>query len=62
MSQSPFYTAREVGRRFRVDPKTVHRWIRAGKFKNAIKTPGGGSWLINREEVDRLWAEMMESP
>jgi len=33
-------TPGEVARMFRVDPKTVTRWARAGKIF-AIKTPGG---------------------
>lgn len=33
-------TPAEVARRFRVDPKTVTRWARAGRL-TSIRTPGG---------------------
>ncbi len=38
----PFMTPGEVARLFRVDPKTVTRWAKAGKL-NSIRTPGGHS-------------------
>jgi predicted site-specific integrase-resolvase len=31
----------EIAREFGVDPKTVTRWIDAGKMPECIKTPGG---------------------
>lgn len=40
----------EVAALFRVDPKTVSRWVAKGKFKTVMKTPGG-HWRISREEV-----------
>lgn len=33
-------TPAEVGAIFRVDPKTVTRWAKAGKL-NSVRTPGG---------------------
>lgn len=33
-------TSKEVGETFRVDPKTVTRWVKAGRL-TAIRTPGG---------------------
>jgi len=33
-------TPAEVGALFRVDPKTVTRWARAGKL-TSVRTPGG---------------------
>ncbi len=33
-------TGAEVARLFRVDPKTVHRWVKAGKLA-CLRTPGG---------------------
>jgi excisionase family DNA binding protein len=35
------YTATEVARLFRVDPKTVCRWANAGRL-SYLRTPGGG--------------------
>ena len=35
-----FMTPGEVAALFRVDPKTVRRWVLAGKLK-AVRTPGG---------------------
>ena len=36
----PLLTPAEVARMFRVDPKTVNRWAKAGKL-NSIRTLGG---------------------
>lgn len=36
----PMLTPTEVAELFRVDPKTVTRWGKAGKLRS-IKTPGG---------------------
>lgn len=36
----PVLTPGEVARMFRVDPKTVTRWAKAGRIPS-IKTPGG---------------------
>jgi excisionase family DNA binding protein len=36
----PLLTPAEVASMFRVDPKTVARWAKAGKLR-AIRTPGG---------------------
>lgn len=36
----PLLTPAEVARLFRVDPKTVTRWCKAGRIAG-IKTPGG---------------------
>ena len=40
MSQETLLTPSEVATLFRVDPKTVTRWAKAGKL-TAIKTLGG---------------------
>lgn len=37
---SPLLTPAEVAARFRVDPKTVTRWAKAGKL-TAVRTLGG---------------------
>ena len=34
------FTPAEVARMFRVDPKTVTRWAKAGKI-SSVRTPGG---------------------
>lgn len=40
MTGERLLTPREVARMFRVDPKTVNRWVAANKF-SSIRTPGG---------------------
>ena len=54
--EEPLYTSQEVGRMFRVDPKTVNRWIKVGKISPAgiIRTPGNHI-RIKESEVRRLW-------
>ena len=42
-------TAAEVAAYFRVDPKTVHRWLIRGWVAGS-KTPGG-DWRISRAEL-----------
>jgi excisionase family DNA binding protein len=49
------YTPAEVARRFRVDPKTVTRWAKAGLLP-AIMTPGGHR-RYRASVVDALAAE-----
>ena len=45
-------TPAEVARKFRVDPKTVGRWVKQGKLKRA-QTPGGHG-RFSRAEVEAL--------
>lgn len=52
MTTSELLTIDEVAESFRVSPKTVSAWIRAGKLK-AYKF--SGSVRIPREELDRLF-------
>lgn len=40
LNDDPLLTSGEVAEMFRVDPKTVTRWVLAGRV-SAIKTPGG---------------------
>lgn len=40
LTPEPMLTPAEVARLFRVDPKTVTRWAKAGKIE-FITTPGG---------------------
>lgn len=44
----PLLTPAEVAAMFRVDPKTVTRWARAGKL-TSIRTPGGHRRYRERE-------------
>lgn len=41
-------TPAEVGRMFRVDPKTVGRWAAAGRL-HSIRTPGGQRRFLGTE-------------
>lgn len=54
----PFYTAAEVARLFRLDESTLYRHLRAGRF------PGlkiGGRYVVPREVVDRLIADILHT-
>lgn len=46
-----FYTVKEVAAIFKVDERTVRRWIADGKVKRAYNI---GAVRIPKEEVDRL--------
>jgi excisionase family DNA binding protein len=39
--EDPLMTPSEVAATFRVDPKTVIRWAKAGKLGEPVWTPGG---------------------
>jgi predicted DNA-binding transcriptional regulator AlpA len=60
----PLLTAAEVGAIMRVDPKTVTRWIAAGRFPDpehgrypgVVRLPGGRELRI-RESVVREWLD-----
>jgi len=49
-------TPAEVAQLFRVDPKTVSRWAKAGKL-TSVRTLGGHR-RYDADEVDRLYAEL----
>jgi len=53
--QETLLTPAEVAALFRVDPKTVTRWAKAGKL-TAIRTLGGHR-RYRRSEVERLLKE-----
>ncbi len=50
-ADSPFLTTREAAKRCRATPRTIQRWVAAGRL-----TPDGahpsGSWLFRRETLD----------
>jgi excisionase family DNA binding protein len=46
-------TPAEIARMFRVNPKTVSRWERAGRI-TAVKTPGGHR-RFRAQDVQDLW-------
>lgn len=46
----------ELAAMFRVDVKTVSRWLNAGKVPGAIRTPGG-QWRILRAAVEKFLRE-----
>lgn len=48
------YTPGEVAGMFRVDPKTVVRWIKAGKFRNAYERTGGGHHRIYGHGIQKM--------
>ena len=51
-------TPAEVAQMFRVNPKTVTRWARAGKL-NAIRTLGGHR-RFRASEIERALREMQQ--
>ncbi len=53
------YTPAEVGALFRVDPKTVGRWAKAGKLTR-IKTLGGHNRYL-ADEVDDLLEDKLRT-
>ena len=53
--QSNLLTPGEVAKLFRVDPKTVTRWAKAGKLPS-IKTPGGHK-RFKRSIIEKLLEE-----
>lgn len=55
----PLLTPAEVAQMFRVNPKTVTRWARAGKL-NAIRTLGGHR-RFRTSEVEAVLAEMSQA-
>lgn len=54
-----FLTPTEVSELFRVDPKTVTRWAKAGRI-NSIKTLGGHR-RFSKEAVRDAWEKQIES-
>lgn len=57
---SNLMTPSEVAGMFRVDPKTVSRWAKAGRI-SCIRTPGGHRRFL-RSEVQALLKKPSEKP
>lgn len=55
MAEDELLTPSEVARRFKVDPKTVTRWAKAGKL-TSIRTLGGHR-RFREKEVQELLRE-----
>jgi len=50
-----FYSTSHAAKIFNVEDRTIRRWIKEGKFPNAIKTgEGTAPWLIPAEDVAEL--------
>lgn len=52
--QHELMTPDEVAKLFRVDPKTVTRWAKAGKIRAALRTPGGHRRFRRTDVMDLL--------
>lgn len=55
------YTLAEVAAMFGITRSNLNDWILRGKFQTATKGPGY-KWLIAKEEVDRIWQQIQNSP
>ena len=60
MAEHELLTPAEVAVMFRVDPKTVTRWARAGRL-SAIRTIGGHR-RFRASEVERFLEDVQERP
>ncbi len=58
-SNEQLYTPSEVAAKFRVNPKTVTRWARAGKI-GYIRTLGGHR-RFRKSEVDRFLGQLTDT-
>jgi excisionase family DNA binding protein len=58
MAEKELLTPGEVAMMFRVDPKTVTRWARAGRI-SAVRTVGGHC-RFRSSEIDRLLEERQD--
>jgi excisionase family DNA binding protein len=60
MAQNELLTPAEVAAMFRVNPKTVTRWARAGKI-SAVRTLGGHR-RFRADEIRRFLEEVQDLP
>jgi excisionase family DNA binding protein len=58
MAENELLTPAEVAAMFRVNPKTVTRWARAGRI-SAVRTLGGHR-RFRTEEIRRFLAEVQD--
>jgi excisionase family DNA binding protein len=58
MAENELLTPAEVAAMFRVNPKTVTRWARAGKI-SAVRTLGGHR-RFRADEIRRFLAEVQD--
>ncbi len=60
-TESEWYTPKDVGKLFGLDPKTIIRWDITGKLKahkvTVIRTLGGHR-RYSKEDIDRLYQEL----
>ena len=55
------FTVEEVAARFRVRPRTVYRWLRAGRMES-IRTPGGQYRIPGQAVFRELESRVIEDP
>lgn len=56
--KNPLAPTAEAAKILRVDVRTVHRLVRAGRMTPAAKTPGlRGAYLFTVDEIERVAAE-----
>ena len=55
MSKVVLLTTREVAERFRVHPGTVRRWVKEGRIKPALVTPGR-QVRFSKQDIDEMAA------
>lgn len=59
-----WYTPQEIAQIFRVDPKTVARWHKRGKFEEygvSVAFTPGGHRRYNRKDIDRVYLDLNPS-
>lgn len=57
METERLWTSKEIAELFRVDPRTVTRWARQGRFGRVMRTPGGGGIRVPESVVRQLCQE-----
>lgn len=52
-----FFSKSEVAEIFGVNPRTIERWLRAGKLEGAIV---GKAWRVSEEDINKLYETFKE--